>query len=104
MTGSHATATVWHDRSEARDEVLHRTRAIGPDGRSLTVTVVNVSPHGMMLRCDRDYCAGERITVALPAIGIVTAVIRWSLGGRLGCQLERAIPANLYHQVLGAMA
>ncbi|UVO49547.1 PilZ domain-containing protein [Sphingomonas sp. SUN019] len=99
-----AAATIWHDRSEPRDEVMHRARAVGPDGRHLSVTVVNVSPHGMMLRCDQDYPEGERLSVALPAIGIVTAVVRWSLGGRIGCQLERAIPANRYHQVLGAMA
>jgi hypothetical protein len=79
-------ATLSDDRSEPRDEVHYRSSAVLADQRRVAVLVVNLSPSGLMIRSD------------------VRAVVRWALGGRVGCQLERPIPANRYHAVLGAMA
>lgn len=91
------------DRHEPRDEVFHRARATGPDGRSLQLLVVNISARGLMARCEAGYAVGERLTVQLPVIGAVVAEIRWSLGGRIGCQLDRTIPLASYLSLLGAM-
>ncbi len=95
------TATDY--RGEPRDEVLHRTRAILPDRRSFPITIVNLSPHGLMIRSDAPVSAGEWIKVTVPVVGEVHAAIRWALGGRIGCQLDRAIPADIYYAVLAAM-
>nr|WP_210358905.1 PilZ domain-containing protein [Sphingomonas beigongshangi] len=90
-------------RAEPRDEVHHRSRARLVDGRTLPVLIVNLSPGGLMLRSDAAVSVGEWISIQLPVLGDVKAAVRWALGGRIGCQLERAIPANRYHAVLGGM-
>ena len=91
------------DRAEAREEVLHRTQAMLTDHRQFPVTVVNISPNGMMLRSDAPVSAGEWIKVTLPVVGETHAAVRWTLGGRIGCELDRAIPPGSFHHVLGAM-
>lgn len=91
-------------RAEARDEVFHRARATGPDGRAFHLVIVNISAHGLMARCDLDYAVGQKLRLTVPTIGIVAAEIRWTLGGRIGCRLESAIPAVAYYRVLAAMS
>lgn len=91
-------------RAEPRDEVHRRCRAVLADRRGLSVLVVNMSTQGLMIRSDVDVSVGEWLRVTLPVVGDVQVGVRWALGGRIGCQLERPIPANLYHAVLAAMA
>lgn len=92
------------ERSEPRDEVHHRTRATRQDGTPVELVIVNISARGLMARCDAPFDMGDRIGVKLPAIGSITAEIRWSLGGRIGCQLDETIPLASYFQLLAAMA
>lgn len=100
---SEISSKVQEERVEPREEVLHRTRIGLVDGRSLAVVIVNLSPHGLMIRTDAAISPGEWMRVALPIIGEARAAVRWALGGRVGCELERAIPASSYHAVLHAM-
>lgn len=94
-----------HDvRSEPREEVLHRSHVTLADQRTVPVTVVNLSPHGMMARSDTDIVAGEWLKVQLPVIGIVAAAVRWSLGGRIGCQFDRPIDPVDYGRLLTTVA
>ena len=90
-------------RAEPRDEVFHRARAMRRDGRTLPLTVVNLSPSGLMARCDEGVDAGDRLSVSLPVVGLVRAEVRWALGGRIGCQLDAAIPAQRYYELLATM-
>ena len=90
-------------RSEPRDQVLHRARAMRRDGSTLPVTIVDLSPHGLMARTDAPFSAGERITVSLPVIGLLRAEVRWAWGGRIGCQLDPAVPTARYYELLAAM-
>ncbi len=92
----------FHDRAEPRDEVYCRARATLADQRSVPVTVVNLSPGGMMARAEVDIAVGEWVKVQLPVVGMVTAAVRWSLGGRIGCQFDRPIDARRYGQLLAA--
>ena len=91
------------DRAEPRDEVHHRSRALLADQRTVPVLIVNLSPQGLMIRSDAPVSVGEWLRIPLPVVGEVQAAVRWALGGRIGCQLERPIAANRYHAVLGAM-
>ena len=88
-------------RAEPRDEVHHRTRAVLADHRSVPVLIVNLSPLGLMIRSDATVSVGEWLRIQLPVVGEVQVAVRWALGGRIGCQLERPIAANRYHAVLG---
>ena len=90
------------DRAEPRDEVYHRTRMTLADRRTVSTIVVNLSPHGFMARTDIDIAVGEWLTIVLPGIGAVAAAVRWSLGGRIGCQLEQVIEPRQYRALLTA--
>lgn len=91
------------DRRMDRDEVHYRARAFGPDARQLTLLIVNISPHGLMARCDAHFEIGDRIRVQLPKVGVVIAEARWSLGGRVGCQFERAVDLASYYELIATM-
>lgn len=90
-------------RREERDNVHYRARAFGPDARQLTLLIVNISPHGLMARCDTQFEIGQRIRVTLPAVGVVVAEVRWSLGGRLGCQFDPAMDLASYYDMLAVV-
>lgn len=91
-------------RAEPRDEVHHRSRATLADRRTVSILIVNLSPQGLMIRSDAAVSVGEWMRITLPVLGEVQAAVRWALGGRIGCQLEKPIAPNQYHAVLAAMA
>jgi hypothetical protein len=41
--------------------------------------------------------------VNLPKVGTMVAEVRWSLGGRIGCQFERAIDLASYYELLAVL-
>lgn len=92
------------DRAAPRDEVHYRARAYGPDAQQISLLIVNVSALGLMARCDLPYAVGERLRVLLPVVGVVVAEIRWSLGGRIGCELDLPIGLPDYYDLLAVMA
>jgi len=90
-------------RREGRDDVHFRAKGFGPDARQLNLVIVNISPHGMMARCEREFEIGDRIRITLPVVGVVAADIRWSLGGRIGCQFDPAIDLAGYYALVALM-
>lgn len=90
-------------RREGREDVYYRARAFGPDAKQLGFIIVNISPHGLMARCDDPLESGDRIRVVLPHAGTVVAEVRWALGGRMGCQFERAIDLASYYELISTM-
>lgn len=103
MMAARSAVAYRDERSIGRDEVHYRTRAVGPDGRLLSIVIVNISAMGLMARCDGVFAEGERIGITLPVLGAVNAQIRWSLGGRIGCELDRMIELADYYALLAAM-
>ncbi|PCD02972.1 pilus assembly protein PilZ [Sphingomonas spermidinifaciens] len=91
------------ERAEHRDEVHLRARGFGPDARPLPLTIVNLSPHGLMARCDAAFEEGARLRVTLPVVGVIVAEVRWSLGGRIGCRFEQGIDRASYYEMLAAI-
>jgi len=101
---SSAAGALGDDRRVAeRDEVHYRARAFGPDNHPVTLLVVNISPHGLMARCDRPFAEGDRLRVMLPAVGTVFAETRWCLGGRLGASFEPAINLASYYELIAQL-
>ncbi|MGH6614143.1 PilZ domain-containing protein [Sphingomonas sp.] len=96
-------AAIADNRSLVRDEVHYRARAYGPDAQPLSLLIVNMSALGMMARCDRDIPEGARLRVTLPIVGVVLAEVRWCLGGRMGCELDRPIDLADYYELLAAL-
>lgn len=99
-TGNLAYAEI---RREDRDDVHYRARAFGPDARQLNLLIVNISPHGLMARCETHFEIGDRIKLTLPHVGAMSAEVRWSLGGRIGAQFERAIDLAGYYELIATM-
>lgn len=91
------------NRASERDDVHHRARAYGPHGEPLTLLVVNISPLGLMARTTQEFAPGTRLRVALPALGTVVAEVRWTLGGRIGCQFAQSIDRASYYTLLAAL-
>jgi hypothetical protein len=91
------------DRAIPRDEVHYRARALGPDDRLLSLLIVNMSALGLMARAETNYQVGDRLRVTLPVVGTIVAEIRWTLGGRIGCELERPIDLANYYDLLAAL-
>ncbi len=98
-----ASLAFQDDRSVGRDEVHYRAKAFGPDARPLPLVIVNMSAMGLMARCETTCQPGDRITITLPVIGAIVAHIRWSLGGRIGCELDRTIDLADYYELLAMM-
>ncbi|MDB5676534.1 MAG: pilus assembly protein PilZ [Sphingomonas bacterium] len=91
-------------RIDDRVAVLHRTKAIGPEGRLLALTIVDLSVSGMMARCDIAFVPGVQISVKLPVIGEFPARVCWSLGGRVGLAFCPALAAEDFAALLAALA
>lgn len=87
-------------RREDRDHVHHRTVAVTTAGRSVPVLVVNISPSGLMARCDQPIAPGTPVTFRLPGLAPLAAEVRWTLGGRMGCEFSKQIPLNSYFTLL----
>lgn len=102
MIGKASVARL-DDRNVVRDEVHFRARGYGPDAQPISLTIVNISAMGLMARCETTCQPGDRISIRLPVIGVVAAELRWSLGGRIGCELERPIDIADYYELLAVM-
>lgn len=86
-----------------RDEVHYRARAFGPDAQPVTLLVVNISPHGLMARCDAAFAEGDRLRIMLPVVGVAIAEVRWCLGGRMGVNFETAVDLASYYELLAQL-
>ena len=98
-----STATAADRRVTERDEVHYRARAFGPDAQPVTLLIVNISPHGLMARCEASFDEGDRLRVMLPAVGVAAIEIRWCLGGRLGGSFDTAIDLANYYELLAQL-
>jgi hypothetical protein len=58
--------------------------AVRLDGRSVPVTVINVSGSGCNVRCLEALPIGQVVQLEIPAFQPQPASVRWSLGGRAG--------------------
>lgn len=95
--------TLSDARREDRDEVQYRARAIGADGRTHMLLIVNLSPHGLMARFDSSVAVDDPIQISLPIIGQTAAQVRWSLGGRIGCQFDYPIDLASYYELVATV-
>ena len=90
-------------RQSERDEVFYRTRASAAGLGSFSAQVVNISANGFMARTETEVAIGQTLSIRLPVIGEVKAEVRWSLGGRIGCQFVRMIDLASYLELLGTL-
>lgn len=90
-------------RASPRTDVYARLPVILPDGRSATVTLVNISADGLLMRHDQQISDGAMLTISLPVIGKIKAIAIWSLGGRSGVNFLETIRVEDYAHLLRAL-
>ena len=99
-----ATALAFTEKRELpRDEVDYRARAYGGDAQPVGLAGRQHVAQGLMARVVGDRPIGERLHITLPVVGVVIAEVRWSLGGRIGCELDRPIGMAEYYELLAAL-
>lgn len=75
----------WIDRDD-RDPVNLSGRVVLGSGRSVAVTVVNMSPDGCKVECAETLPIAATVRLELGAV-IGNAQIRWAIGGAAGLRL-----------------
>jgi hypothetical protein len=90
-------------RQSPRTDVYARVPVMLPDGRMVTVTVVNISADGLLMRCEHVLAIDSICTVTLPVIGRIKALTIWSIGGRSGVNFLQQIDARDYLPLLRAL-
>lgn len=103
MPNGTATADYSDQRRSERDEVFLRTTLSYGKKIGISGQLVNISPHGCMIRTLEPFTAESMIRVLLPQTGEVAAQVKWALGGRIGCAFETPFSEPDYARLLAAI-
>lgn len=86
------TGAAGKPRSDQRDSMLlHATLRRCQDGDAAPVRIRNLSAGGMMAECDLLLDRGDAVEVSLRNVGIVKAIVAWSVDGRIGVAFDAPI-------------
>jgi hypothetical protein len=102
MDGRSALAFL-DDRALPRDDVCCPARASHAELGVFSLVILNIAARGLMARCDKGLAEGDRIDITLPIVGRIGAMVRWSRGGRIGCELDHVIGLSDYYLALAEM-
>ena len=75
----------WIGRRD-RDPVAITGAIVLPDGRSIPVTVLDLSPEGCRVQCEETLPIAASVIIELGGTS-TSAHVRWALGGEAGLQL-----------------
>jgi hypothetical protein len=75
----------WIGRRD-RDPVAIAGAVVLPDGRSVPVTVLDLSPEGCRVQCEETLPIAANVIIELGGTS-TSAHVRWALGGEAGLQL-----------------
>ena len=78
-------------RSKARLRANHKVIAENRQHVERTIHIVNVSANCFMIDGNPGYQRGERVELRLPVIGMIEALVTWTVEQRVGLQFERAL-------------
>jgi len=80
---------------DPRCSMMQRCQLIDGYGRSLSCFLRNISRRGASARGCKGLRVGQKLTLVLPIIGEVDAVVRWVCEDRFGLRLEDAIDPDM---------
>lgn len=103
MEALRATYAGADQRQSPRTDVYARIPLTMPDGRTATVTLVNISADGLLMRHEQRLDDDAIVTLSLPVIGKLKARAVWSLGGRSGVNFLESIQPRDYSALLRAL-
>ncbi|MBT2187702.1 PilZ domain-containing protein [Sphingobium nicotianae] len=90
-------------RRAPRESVDYPSRIRGRRLAPTTALIVNISPYGCMVRCDRIMPIGTMLEVDLPGMASRRGTVIWSLGARMGLEFETGISVESYLALLPQM-
>ena len=90
-------------RREPREAVDFLAQIWGSRRAPSPAPLVNISPHGCMVRSDQIVPIAENLTVDVPGIGNLRGIVMWSLGARIGIEFEIGIGLETYLGMLSLM-
>lgn len=91
-------------RRAPREEVCYRCQIGGQTLSPTTALIVNISPYGCMIRCNKDVQSGTALRFTLPVIGACEGQIVWAIGGRLGFEFKSPLPLDPYLAMLAEIS
>jgi PilZ domain len=90
-------------RIAPRTDIYARVPMTLPDGRQITVTILNISADGFLCHCAEKFALGDSVTLKAPVIGPVSGNIIWVHHTSVGIQFQNMIPVQDYLPLLKAM-
>ena len=75
----------WIGRKDRPQSSVEAT-ACCADGAEVAVTITNLSDEGCRIESAHTFVIGERLRLAVPGIGSMTAQVRWALLGAAGAR------------------
>ena len=78
-------------RKGGRQSLEFETTLKAVDGPKSRFTMRNISQCGFMGDSGDIHAVGTQVILYLPVIGQVDALVKWSSGNRIGCQLTNAL-------------
>ena len=78
-------------RKGGRQLLEYETTLKAVDGPKSRFTIRNISQCGFMGDSGDVHAVGAQVILYLPVIGQVDAMVKWSSGNRIGCQLTSAL-------------
>jgi hypothetical protein len=94
---SHESRRAPREAVDCQSQIWGSTLAPSP------ALLVNISPHGCMVRSDQIVPIGESLTVDVPGVGNLRGVVMWSLGARIGIEFEIGLGLETYLGMLSMM-
>lgn len=91
-------------RRSARLEICYRCEIDGPGFAPLSALIVNISPHGCMIRCAREAPRDMLLEFTLPVIGAWSGRVIWAIGARMGLEFDQEISLDAYLPMLEQMS
>ncbi|ALJ14391.1 helix-turn-helix domain-containing protein [Sphingopyxis macrogoltabida] len=83
-------------RQDTRRKLSLLAHGVQHDGTGIAVQIHNISGTGLLFESDIELASGDRIEIALPHAGDISAVVIWASGRLFGCQFEGPVsPATL---------
>ena len=84
MGGRNLKLAMTDDRRSRRTDVTAAARIEAGPGRAFSVTVHNVSAHGVMVEVDARFVPGRPVTVDMAGLGRVQGRVAWVRDGHAG--------------------
>ena len=91
------------DLRRAQRDLVDMVSHMMAHGFDHSIRIINISPLGLMGRCEGTFATGDHVTVSLPVLQDYPADIRWNEDGRVGMEFLTPIEPVNYARLIAIM-